>query len=285
MGHDIRQLGADEFPSFLREIPDPPKQLYIRGTLPAPGAKYLTVVGSRRYSNYGKEACESLIAGLSGYPIAIVSGLAIGIDSIAHRAALKARIPTIAIPGSGLGWDVLYPASHKGLARQILEVGGALLSEFEKDFRATPYSFPQRNRIMAGISHAVLVIEAGERSGTLVTSRLASEYNRDVLTIPHSIFSHSSHGPHMLMRLGAVPIRHSADILEALSVGEEAKTSPDASSLSKEEQKIVEILQEPMSRDALIERLDIPVSEANMLLTTMELKELIKEQLGEIHLK
>jgi len=284
MADAIRQLSAEEFPALLREIPDPPEVLYLRGEYPDEGMRFLCVVGSRKYSNYGKEACEKLIAGLAGYPIAIVSGLALGIDSIAHRAALDAGLTTVAIPGSGLGFNVLYPASHRALARRILEHGGALLSEFPEDFEATPYSFPQRNRIMAGISHAVLVIEASERSGTLITARLATEYNRDVLTIPHSIFSHSSHGPHFLIRSGAVPITISEDILEVFDIDAETKGETDYSDLSDNEQRVVELLNEPLPRDELIEKLEIPTSAANTLLSAMELKGVIKEQLGEIHL-
>ena len=149
-------INFEEFPKLLKEINDPPKRLYVEGTLPADDAKWLCVVGSRKFSNYGKEVCEELIAGLVGQPVIIVSGLALGIDAIAHNAALNAGLKTIAVPGSGLDPKVLYPKSHFQLARKILEAGGALISEFEPDMVATPYTFPQRNRIMAGLCHATL---------------------------------------------------------------------------------------------------------------------------------
>lgn len=245
--------------------------------------RYLCVVGSRKYSPYGKEVCEKLIAGLRGYNISIISGLALGIDGIAHRAALGADLHTIAVLGSGLGWSVLYPAAHRNLAKQIIGSGGALLSEFEEDFRATTYSFPQRNRIMAGISHAVLVVEAEERSGTLITSRLATDYNRDVLTIPASIFSKNSAGPHMLLRLGATPITKSKDILEALHIDPANNCATlSVAQLSLDEQKVIALIQSPLSRDELIEQLGLPIQEIQVLLSAMEIKGLITERLGEI---
>ena len=168
----------------LLEIPEPPKQLYIEGTLPPPNTVLLAVVGSRKYSSYGREACEELIAGLAGSPISIVSGLAIGMDTIAHKAALGAGLHTIAFPGSGLDRKVLHPRSNIHLAGQIVKSGGALVSEYEPTFPAAVYTFPRRNRIMAGLVKAVLVIEAGEKSGTRITARLATEYNREVLAVP-----------------------------------------------------------------------------------------------------
>jgi DNA processing protein len=276
--YEVRQLASSEFPSLLNEIPEVPKKLFARGNLPDKKAKILAVVGSRRYTNYGKQVCESLIHGLRGYNICIVSGLAIGIDGIAHRAALDAGIMTLAIPGSGLSDDVLYPRRHRGLAHEILEKGGGLLSEYEPYFRATLWSFPKRNRIMAGIAHAVLVVEAGQKSGTLITSRLATEYNRDVFAVPGSIYSEASKGPHMLIRLGATPITSSEDILEAFNM--EAKDPKEASlpsGLSDVELKILSSLTEPKDRDALIRELSLDVSVANIALMQMEMNGLIAE--------
>src|ERR1700744_4726754 len=134
------------FPS-LREIPQPPIQLYMRGSLErCIGTTFLAVVGSRKFSSYGKQVCEQLIKGLTGYPITIVSGLAYGIDAIAHQAAIDADLPTIAFPGSGLNWDVLHPRRNHDLAREILQRGGALLSEFPHDSHGRAWMFPHRNR-------------------------------------------------------------------------------------------------------------------------------------------
>ncbi len=284
---EIQIFEKENLPEMLLEIPNCPKKLYIKGKFPSKNTKLLCVVGSRKYTPYGKDVCEKLISGLRGYDITIVSGLALGIDSIAHKSALEAGLKTIAVPGSGLDESVLYPSSNKQLAEKILENGGALISEFEPDFHATPYSFPQRNRIMAGISHAVLVIEAEIKSGTLITSKFATEYNRDVLAVPGSIFSKNSEGPNMLIRLGATPIRMSKDILEALGfkIDEELKNLElKYADCSEEELLVINILHEPMEKDELIRALKMPVSKASAILSIMEIKGLIKESMGEVRL-
>lgn len=288
--YPILELSPGEFPPLLREIPDPPKKLYRRGILMHEDAssshqdrKLLCVVGSRNYSSYGKEVVSQLIAGLREYPITIVSGLAIGIDGLAHTAALETGLHTIAVPGSGLRDEVLYPHRHKNLAHKILAAGGGLLSEYEPDFHAMTWSFTRRNRIMAGMSHATLIIEASEQSGTLVTARLAMEYNRDVLTVPGSIFSKNSYGPHMLIRDGATPITSATDILEALGLKERLYEKDEHfETYSKEEQQVLKLLNEPLGKDALIRALDTDTSSANILLTMMELKGLIQEDNGKI---
>ena len=283
MKDGIRRLKENDFPELLRQIPDSPKKLFIEGPVPLSKSKLLCVVGSRHYSPYGKDVCERLISGLSGYNVTIVSGLAIGMDSIAHRAAISARLDTLAIPGSGLDPSVLYPASHRALARQIVERGGTLLSEFEPNTPAAPFTFPQRNRIMAGISHATLVIEAVLKSGTLITARLATDYNRDVLTVPHPIYSKTSHGPHMLLRLGATLIEKSEDILEALHIDLKKSGSLKRSLISEDERKVIDALYHPLERDVLVNVLGMPTREVNVLLTAMEIKGLIAERLGEVH--
>ena len=275
------------FPPCLTEIPDPPKQLYVRGTLPPHDSyAYVAVVGSREYTPYGKQVCERLIRGLAGYPVVIVSGLALGIDGIAHKAALDTGLHTVAIPGSGLSDRVLYPASHRPLARTILEHGGALLSEFPDDFKPRKESFPQRNRIMAGISRAVLVIEATERSGTLITARLAMDYNRDVFAVPGPIHAETSKGPHMLIKSGAAVITSSEDILTALHIASEERTfNTQPLFLSPEEQLLFHILKQPLPRDQVVRNLTMSASEANSLLASLEIKGYIEERLGMLEWK
>lgn len=214
----ICELSSSEFPPLLREIPQQPKQLNYRGVLPPSDMKLITVVGSRKYSTYGKQVVEHLISGLHGHNVGIVSGLALGIDSLAHEAALRHNLYTLAVPGSGLHANVIYPATHKPLARKILESNGGMLSEFDPLFKATMWSFSQRNRIMAGIAHATLVIEASEKSGTLITARMAAEYNRDLLVVPGNIFSQNSAGSHQFLKLGATPVTHARDILYVLGI-------------------------------------------------------------------
>ncbi|PIQ66797.1 MAG: DNA-protecting protein DprA [Candidatus Zambryskibacteria bacterium CG11_big_fil_rev_8_21_14_0_20_40_24] len=284
MSYSIRKLKYSEFPPLLKEIPDPPKELFCAGTLPAQDNKLLSVVGSRKVSGYGRDVCEKLILEIAQYPISIVSGLALGVDSIAHKAALKNKMHAIAIPGSGLDPSVLYPRSHLRLAEEVVESGGTLLSEFEPEFKATIWSFPKRNRIMAGISHATLIIEAEKKSGTLITSRLALDYNREVIAVPGSIFSPGSEGPNELLRLGAQPARSGDDILRALGIEAEEKSAIKYDSLSENEKIIIELLKEPRDRDDIIREIGLPASQVNMILSAMEIKGYIKESMGEMHL-
>lgn len=288
---EIRELQPNQFPYLLKQITDPPKRLFAIGELPASDTKLLAVVGSRKYTEYGRAAVEKFIIGLRGYDITVVSGLALGIDGLAHRAALKAGLVTIAVPGSGLDSSVLYPRSHLRLAEEIVDAGGALLSEFEPKTSAATWTFPQRNRIMAGLSHAVLVIEAELKSGTLITSKLATEYNRDVLTVPGSIFSSTSEGPHMLIKLGATPITCSEDILRALGIETDSELSGHSQqklfNLSSDEHIIIELLRTPTPRDELLGALaplGINTTRANVLLSTMEIKGIIAESMGEMRL-
>lgn len=281
----IRSLKRDEFPELLFEMNNPPKSLRYEGELPIPGNKLLAVVGTRKYSAYGKEMCESIIGGLSGYPITIVSGLALGIDSIAHRAALRAGLQTIAVPGSGLSRQSLHPRSHVGLADEIIESGGGLLSEFSDDTKAALYTFPQRNRIMAGMSHATLVIEADIKSGTLITSRLATEYNRDVGAVPGPITSPTSDGPHMLIRLGAALIRDHRDVLELLDLKslDEDETLFNTEDLGPEEKAMISLLiEETLTRDELIRKSKLDTGKASATLSLLEIKGLIVEEMGEV---
>lgn len=282
---NIIKLKPEEFPSQLLEIPQPPKTLYIRGSMPDPDLTYLAIVGSRNYTSYGKDICEKLIKGLKGYPIVIVSGLALGIDSIAHRTALNVGLKTIAFPGSGLDDKVIYPKTNIFLAKEIIENRGCLISEFEPNFISTLYSFPQRNRLMAGMSKAVLIIEAEEKSGTLITARLALDYNKDVLAVPGSAFSSNSNGTNWLIKQGATPITKSEDILEALGFKIEKPELSDEekyADCSKEEIMVINLLREPRERDDLIREMKMDIARANALLSIMELKELIKEELSEI---
>lgn len=280
----IRELLPPDFPELLKEIPDVPKRLRYSGKLPKKGNKLLAVVGSRKYSSYGREMCESIISGLSDLPVTIISGLALGIDSIAHRAALRVGLQTIAIPGSGLDRTVIHPRSHAGLADEIVENGGGLLSEYDDTMPSGAWAFPRRNRIMAGMCHATIVIEAERRSGTLITSRLATEYNREVGCVPGPVTSPTSDGPHMLIRLGAALIRDHNDVRELLGIKrtDENPTLVDMEDLSNEEKIFIKILEHPCSRDELIRKSKFDIGNASATLSLLEIKGLIKEELGEV---
>jgi len=266
----------------LAEIPQPPKLFHIRGSLErVKDTVFLAVVGSRKFSLYGKSACEELISGLAGYDITIVSGLALGIDGIAHRAALTAGLPTLGFPGSGLNWDALYPSTHKQLALDILRAGGALLSEFDNDLTGAYWAFPQRNRLIAGVSMMTLIIEAEEKSGTLITARLATDYNKIVGTVPGSINSKTAYGSNWLLRQGAVPITSSLDILREL--GFEEKQSIKKISgviLNDEEERIIEYLTNPRLKEEIINDLSLDPIEASITFSTLEIKGCIRETLG-----
>lgn len=279
----IRELLPHEYPELLMEIPDKPTQLRLWGELPISGNKLLAVVGSRKFTSYGQEMCRSIIMELSGAPVTIVSGLALGIDSIAHRTAMEAGLQTIAVPGSGLDKSVLHPRSHTTLAEEIVESGGGLISEYDDLMPSGAWAFPRRNRIMAGMCHATLVVEAETKSGTLITSRLAVEYNREVGAVPGPATSPTSDGPHMLIRLGAALIRDAKDVLELLGL-DAGRTSPlvNVDDLSDEELALLKILENPSERDLLIRKSALSTSQANATLSLLEIKGLITEELGEV---
>ncbi|MFA5138661.1 MAG: DNA-processing protein DprA [Elusimicrobiota bacterium] len=201
------------FPELLRDIPGPPDLLYVRGTLPSRAAS-VAVVGSRKPTPYGRRMARLLASGLARAGVAVVSGLARGIDTEAHRAALGAGGVTWAVLGSGL--DNVYPPENKALADEIAAGGGALVSEFRPDGPPLAANFPRRNRIIAGLSAAVVVVEGDLRSGALITARLAAEAGREVFAVPGPADSALSLGPNELLRNGAAMARSVEDILEGL---------------------------------------------------------------------
>lgn len=282
--HPITPLVPYHIQKLFGHIPDIPKQLFIRGTFPSDAhVVFLTIVGSRNCTHYGKQACEELIKGLEGYPIVIVSGLAAGIDTIAHESALNAGLVTVAFPGSGLDERVIHPRSNLALVKKILEYGGCLVSEFDHNQPGANWTFPQRNRLMAGISRATLLIEATHKSGSRITARLATEYNRDVLAVPGDIFRETSQAPNDLIRIGATPITTSEELLEAL--GFQVTTQPMLdlfSQASSDEQQILRLLASPMRRGDLIRTSNLPTAQANVLISQMEMKGLIVEMGGEL---
>ncbi|MBX4215817.1 DNA-protecting protein DprA [Candidatus Parcubacteria bacterium] len=270
---ELRTMRSDDFPPLLhplREVPQPPAKLFMSGTLPPEGTVLIAVVGSRKHTPYGKEACEHIIRGLAGYPVAIVSGLALGLDSVAHRAALDAGIPTIAVPGSGLSEEVIYPREHVHLSREIIEKGGSLIS-------------PKRNRIMSGLARLLVVVEAELRSGSLITARLSLDYGRDVAVVPGSIFSDSSKGTHYLLRHGATPVTSAEDILEMLGFEQEMHDASAAlEGATDEERLVIAALREPMTREELGRSLGLSAPSLAVALSVLEIKGLIAEEGGRV---
>ncbi len=275
---DINELHYDSFPKRILDAKPVPTKLYYRGKLPPANLKNLVIVGSRKHSSYGKQVVKDIIAGLVGYPINIVSGLALGIDTLVHEEALKHGMFCTVFPGSGINPRALHPQSNVRLAEKIIESGGCVIAEFDPDFKATQYSFPQRNRLTAAYSHAVLIIEAEEKSGTLITARLALEYNRDVLVVPGSIYNAASKGTNWLLSQGATPITSANDVLKAL--GFEIESKNKIKDITAEELVVLDILREPMTRDEIIRECDGGTDEINSLLMKMELRGIIIEDAG-----
>ncbi len=291
---EIKKISQSNFHDTVLEnllnVPkeDTAKNIYLKGTIPNfEKYKFISVVGSRSHSPYAARALEKIISELSGYDIVIVSGLALGIDTLAHKYAIKYRLPTIAVPGSGLNDKVLYPKSNFKLSKDILSNGGCLISEYEPNFSATSWSFPKRNRIMAALSDLTLVIEAGEKSGTLITARIANEYGKDVCVIPSSIFNENSVGSNNLLKQGAFPIFSGKDILNILKIEEKEnlKEMINLDDLTTEEKIIYQNLREPIYKSDLIDKLSerLTVQKISETLSLMEIKGLVKESLNKIY--
>jgi len=283
MPSPIRQLTKKEFPALLKEIPDPPATLFIRGELPPPATyTYLCVVGSRATTPYGRRVCSSIISGLARYPVAIISGMALGIDAQSHVSALDVGLPTVAVLPSACDDASLYPPSNKALAQRILARGGALVSERKAPWKAHTHDFAARNRIMAGMSKATLIVEAGEKSGTLITARLALDYNREVLCVPHELGRETGKGVNQLIREGATLVRDAADILQALGLKEVPSQATLPTDLTAPETKILAALTGALVKDELIEATKLSAQEANIALSSLLIRGLITERLGKI---
>ncbi len=207
-------LEDKNYPRLLKEIYDPPAQLYCLGELKNEEKFPLAVVGTRKISLYGKKITEYFVNALAQSGLTIVSGLALGVDGLAHQIALENRARTIAVLGSGL--DIIYPPAHKKLAKKIIDSHGALLSEYPLKTHPSRLSFPARDRIIAGLSLGVLVIEAPIKSGALITARFALEQGREVFAIPGGIYNENSQGCNLLIKMGAKPVTRPEEILEVL---------------------------------------------------------------------
>jgi len=272
---DITTINDENYPRLLKEIYDAPALLYYRGKLDKRSSFCLAVVGSRKFTSYGQRAVEYLIAQLAQTGLTIVSGLALGIDALAHNTTLNARGLTMAVLGSGVDRQSIYPATNRQLAERIIESGGAVISEFPLGTPPLKHHFPQRNRIIAGLSLGTLVIEAVEKSGALITAQLSLEYNREVFAVPGSIFNANSAGTNKLIRDGAKLTAKVDDILEALELKNinatvEAQTVIPANDT---EEKILNVLNhEPMHINSIFRAVKLDTGTINGTLLTMELK-------------
>ena len=286
MEFPVRELSPELYPPALREIPRCPKKLFLRGADFDGTKRTVSFVGARRHSDYGMKACETIISRLAGKPIVIISGLALGIDAIAHRSALRAGLTTVAVVGSGLDESVLYPATNRNLGREILESGGTLVSELPPMTRAAKHTFPSRNRIMAGLSELVIAVECAELSGTRITMRLATEYNREVGAVPHGIFSEVGAGTNALIRQGAHVIRSADDVLELLNMesgGDAADSAADTlETLTGNERTVYDALSSPKTKTVLSQETGLPAHTLQATLALLEMKQLTTETLGTV---
>jgi len=262
----------DEYPEVLAHIPDPPKRLFaagqaITGFMQRPR---VAIVGSRKVSAYGKAVTTQLARGLAQAGVVIVSGLAIGVDGLAHRAALEAGGTTIAVlPGS---LDEIYPSGHVQLARQIVEQGGLLLSEYAPGAVTYKTNFVARNRIVSGLCDGVLITEAALKSGTLHTARFALEQGREVMAVPGNITSTSSEGTNNLIRAGAVPVTALEDIFHALGIAEPAARKQQPSSREPHEQLVLDLVAAgTQDGNTLLQASNLDAAVFNQIMTMLEI--------------
>lgn len=289
----IRKINSDnkDFPELLENIPNPPKSLYIKGNikdfpnintfknkkeqLQINKTLNIAVVGTRKISNYGRQMTKRFVRVLSKAGITIVSGLALGIDGLAHKTALKYKTKTIAVLGSGL--NKIYPKTHTNLAKKIIKSKGAIISEYKSNSPPYKNHFIERNRIISGLSQAVLIVEAPKRSGALITARNAIEQKRKLFVIPGRITDKNSVGANKLIRKKGILVQNPNQILKKMGVKPDVKKKKDKNNLSKKEKLILKHLsKEPIHVDKIAKKLDIPTNELVSVLSQMELKGIIK---------
>jgi DNA processing protein len=272
---NVVALEDKRYPKLLKEIHLPPFILYYKGDLTNLNEQALAVVGTRKISAYGKIVTEQIVGDLSNQELIIVSGLAEGIDSVAHRSALQNKKTTVSVLGSGLARENIYPSFNRQLVDRILENNGLIVSEFPLNMMPLRHNFPIRNRIISGLSLGTLVIEAGESSGALITAAFALEQNREVFAIPGSITSPMSIGTNNLIKRGAKLVQTASDILEELNLKElkQFKAAEAAIPASPEEATITKHLEfEPLHINEIMKRTDLSMQEVNATLTLLEIK-------------
>lgn len=282
---DVQLLAYDDprYPTALREMYDPPYLLYVKGRIEPQDSVSIAIVGTRRASHYGREQAERFGMALGRAGFTVISGLARGVDSLAHRGALSVGARTLAVVGSGLGH--VYPPENRDLAAEI-GITGAVISEFPMDLKPSKDTFPRRNRIVAGMSLGVLVVEAPVRSGALITARLANEMGREVFAIPGRIDQDNAAGCHRLLRNGATLVRNLDDILDELgplpdAIAAELEESAEAVSLDPKEESILAVLsKDPAHLDHICAQTGLPVQEVSAALMMLELKRRVQQQPG-----
>jgi DNA processing protein len=270
---------SPDYPRYLREIPAAPPLLFMQGQIEDVDRWAVAVVGTRRFTVYGRQVTQELVTGLVHNNVTIISGLARGIDAIAHKTAIEQGGRTLAVLGSGL--DRIYPAENSQLARRIVQEGrGAVLSEYALGTQPEAKNFPPRNRVISGLSLGVIVIEAGERSGALITSRFALEQDREVFAVPGNINSPASMGTNRLIQDGAKLVRSVEDILEELNltmVAEQVAVQMSLPESAEEAALIAHLSHQPQHIDELSRAAGLPSGQVSSTLTLMELKGMVQQ--------
>lgn len=282
---NIIPINDSRYPRLLREINDPPEKLYYKGNWDDNiFEKCLAVVGSRRMTSYGKQIANKLVSEIASRGITIVSGFMYGVDATAHQAALNAEGRTIAVMPCGI--DLVHPEYQEKLYKEILENNGLVISEYEKDFLPTLWTYPRRNRIVAGLSKAAMIVEAGEKSGSLITANFAKKYKRKVFAVPGPLTSILSKGICQLIKEGAEVVTSAGDVLEyyGMNKGSRGSTGFLANAQNDIEQRIIQELQkEPMEIDFLARSLGISAKEIGTIISLMQLKGLLFTENGKYY--
>ena len=273
LGAKMITITSEQYPFLLSEISSPPAVLYWMGNWEALSHPTIAIVGTRNPTIYGIQVARDLAGELAKENICIVSGMALGIDGVVHKSALENNGKTVAVLGSGI--DTLHPRTHERLAKEIIESGGIILSEFPLGTAPLKYNFPIRNRIISGLSTGCVVVEAGQKSGALITARFALEQNREVFAVPGTIYQKNSLGPNNLIKMGARVVTGVNDILDTLNISTKVaeKEEPIIEADNPEEAKIIEVISmEPTHIDEIVENSGLSATVTNSTLTMMEMK-------------
>ena len=276
---EIIKKSSRDYPKILKEIHNAPKQLYVRGGLPKDHNLNFAIVGTRAASEYGKTLAFKIAKELAELGFNIVSGLALGIDTQAHLGALEGKGRTTAVMGSAIDDNSIYPSENLNLVKKIISSGGAVISEYEPGTKSEIWFFPERNRIISGLSQGVLVVEAPEKSGALITARLALEQNREVFAIPGSIFSKNSFGANNLIKSGAKVVTSVDDILEELNLTDlkTKKGTKEEENLAAEEKIILKIIEkEPIHIDKICKISKMAANKVLSIVSLLEIRGIIK---------
>ena len=274
---EIKKITIEDenYPKILKEIKDSPKVLYYKGEI-KPDKVCFAIVGTRRYSSYGKQVVLEIAGDLAESGLTIVSGLAPGIDTFCHQAAVERKKRTIAVLGTGLDEKSIYPKSNIRLARGILETGGCLISEYPPGTPGSKFTFPNRNRIISGLSLGTLVIEAKIKSGALITAQWAKKQGRRIFAVPGPIYSSNSKGCHYLIKQGAKLVENANDILKELNLPQKTEVK-EITGETREEQLILNTLKEEgLYIDKIIEKTKLSTAAVASTLAILEIKGKVK---------